>query len=210
MAGRRTVFGHTRKPCADGSAAFLLGPTLSGCCFRYNSCDVGTFRNQTLKDGSGPAAALNSTTSNYQLSVLSGQRLSYVPPPPSYAAASTHSLTHARILLPSARAPAQGKTTPAPRITRAGAHPRSTSSRRSGTNAGAAKSRRSPPSSRRSRTTTSISTRPPTGGIYIIPPLRRLIHTSESVPPPSPLWVSRVLTNRLCTGARRCSRSCRR
>jgi beta-glucan synthesis-associated protein KRE6 len=55
------------------------------CCitFRYNLCDVGTFPNQTLKDKSGPPAALQSNASrpkyNYELSWLSGQRLLYVP-----------------------------------------------------------------------------------------------------------------------------------
>lgn len=48
--------------------------------YTYDSCDVGTFPNQTLKDDSGPAAALHSDASkakyNFQLSVLSGQRLS--------------------------------------------------------------------------------------------------------------------------------------
>ncbi|KAG6894893.1 hypothetical protein C0992_004071, partial [Termitomyces sp. T32_za158] len=49
--------------------------------YTYDSCDVGTFPNQTLKDGSGPAAALHSDASrskyNNELSWLSGQRLSY-------------------------------------------------------------------------------------------------------------------------------------
>ncbi|KAG6886660.1 hypothetical protein C0992_002913, partial [Termitomyces sp. T32_za158] len=48
--------------------------------YTYDSCDVGTFPNQTLKDGSGPAAALHSDASrskyNNELSWLSGQRLS--------------------------------------------------------------------------------------------------------------------------------------
>ncbi|KAG6825851.1 hypothetical protein H0H92_002186 [Tricholoma furcatifolium] len=48
--------------------------------YTYDSCDVGTFPNQTLKDGSGPAAAVNSTASkakyDYNLSWLSGQRTS--------------------------------------------------------------------------------------------------------------------------------------
>ncbi|KAF8649109.1 hypothetical protein AX16_006007 [Volvariella volvacea WC 439] len=48
--------------------------------YTYNTCDVGTFPNQTLRDGSGPAAALYSPRSrsryNYELSWLSGQRLS--------------------------------------------------------------------------------------------------------------------------------------
>ncbi|KAG2737874.1 glycoside hydrolase family 16 protein [Suillus brevipes Sb2] len=47
---------------------------------RYDSCDVGTFPNQTEPDGSGPPAALQSNASkakyNYELSWLSGQRLS--------------------------------------------------------------------------------------------------------------------------------------
>ncbi|KAF8886596.1 beta-glucan synthesis-associated [Gymnopilus junonius] len=48
--------------------------------YTYDSCDVGTFPNQTLKDGSGPAAALHSDASrdkyNFELSWLSGQRVS--------------------------------------------------------------------------------------------------------------------------------------
>jgi beta-glucan synthesis-associated protein KRE6 len=45
----------------------------------YDSCDVGTFPNQTDKDGLGPAAALHSDASkdkyNFNLSWLSGQKL---------------------------------------------------------------------------------------------------------------------------------------
>jgi beta-glucanase (GH16 family) len=48
--------------------------------YTYDSCDVGTFPNQTFKDQSGPAAALSSTASkakyNFDLSWLSGQKLS--------------------------------------------------------------------------------------------------------------------------------------
>ncbi|KAF8996765.1 glycoside hydrolase family 16 protein [Hymenopellis radicata] len=48
--------------------------------YTYDSCDVGTFPNQTLKDHSGPPAALFSDFSrdkyNNELSWLSGQRLS--------------------------------------------------------------------------------------------------------------------------------------
>lgn len=48
--------------------------------YTYDSCDVGTFPNQTNPDGLGPAAALHSGSSraqyNYELSWLSGQRLS--------------------------------------------------------------------------------------------------------------------------------------
>ncbi|KAH7890663.1 beta-glucan synthesis-associated [Phlebopus sp. FC_14] len=48
--------------------------------YSYDACDVGTFPNQTLPDGSGPAAALHSDASrskyNYELSWLPGQRLS--------------------------------------------------------------------------------------------------------------------------------------
>ncbi|KAG6860572.1 hypothetical protein C0995_009717 [Termitomyces sp. Mi166 len=51
--------------------------------YTYNTCDVGTFPNQTLKDGSGPAAALHSDASrskyNFELSWLSGQRVSPLP-----------------------------------------------------------------------------------------------------------------------------------
>lgn len=46
----------------------------------YDSCDVGTFPNQTYADGSGPAAALHSDQSrskyNNELSWLPGQRVS--------------------------------------------------------------------------------------------------------------------------------------
>ncbi|KAF7290942.1 hypothetical protein HMN09_01272800 [Mycena chlorophos] len=48
--------------------------------YTYDSCDVGTFPNQTWANGTGPAAAINSTASqakyNYELSWLSGQKLS--------------------------------------------------------------------------------------------------------------------------------------
>ncbi|KAH9896744.1 beta-glucan synthesis-associated [Cubamyces lactineus] len=48
--------------------------------YSYDSCDVGTFPNQTMPDGSGPAAALHSDASrdkyNFELSWLPGQRLS--------------------------------------------------------------------------------------------------------------------------------------
>ncbi|KAJ7129340.1 beta-glucan synthesis-associated protein-domain-containing protein [Mycena epipterygia] len=48
--------------------------------YTYDSCDVGTFPNQTDADGLGPAAALNSSASqakyNFELSWLSGQKLS--------------------------------------------------------------------------------------------------------------------------------------
>ncbi|THH28900.1 hypothetical protein EUX98_g5283 [Antrodiella citrinella] len=48
--------------------------------YSYDDCDLGTFPNQTLKDGSGPAAALDSTASkakyNNELSWLPGQRAS--------------------------------------------------------------------------------------------------------------------------------------
>lgn len=51
---------------------------------RYDACDIGTFPNQTLQDGSGPAAALHSDASrakyNFDLSWLPGQKLSCVPP----------------------------------------------------------------------------------------------------------------------------------
>ncbi|KAK1221780.1 hypothetical protein PQX77_015398 [Marasmius sp. AFHP31] len=48
--------------------------------YSYDACDVGTFPNQTMKDQSGPAAALFSDASwpeyDKKLSVLTGQRLS--------------------------------------------------------------------------------------------------------------------------------------
>ncbi|KAF8878855.1 beta-glucan synthesis-associated protein-domain-containing protein [Infundibulicybe gibba] len=46
--------------------------------YTYNECDIGTFPNQTLKDKSGPPAALHSDQSrakyNFELSWLTGQR----------------------------------------------------------------------------------------------------------------------------------------
>ena len=52
----------------------------SGFACRYDTCDVGTFPNQTNPDHLGPAAALHSNASrakyNNELSWLSGQRLS--------------------------------------------------------------------------------------------------------------------------------------
>ncbi|OCH84874.1 beta-glucan synthesis-associated [Obba rivulosa] len=48
--------------------------------YSYDSCDVGTFPNQTFQNGSGPAAALHSDKSqskyDFDLSWLPGQRLS--------------------------------------------------------------------------------------------------------------------------------------
>ncbi|KAG7095496.1 hypothetical protein E1B28_006235 [Marasmius oreades] len=48
--------------------------------YSYDACDVGSFPNQTMKDQSGPAAALSSERSwpqyDMKLSVLTGQRLS--------------------------------------------------------------------------------------------------------------------------------------
>lgn len=48
--------------------------------YTYNSCDVGTFPNQTYANGSGPSAALHTDSGrskyNYELSWLSGQRAS--------------------------------------------------------------------------------------------------------------------------------------
>ncbi len=48
---------------------------------RYDSCDVGTFPNQTNPDGLGPTAALHSDASqakyDFKLSYLTGQKLSY-------------------------------------------------------------------------------------------------------------------------------------
>ncbi|KIY66939.1 glycoside hydrolase family 16 protein [Cylindrobasidium torrendii FP15055 ss-10] len=48
--------------------------------YTYDSCDIGTFPNQTNKEGTGPVAALHSDASrsryNNELSWLSGQRLS--------------------------------------------------------------------------------------------------------------------------------------
>jgi beta-glucan synthesis-associated protein KRE6 len=49
---------------------------------RYDSCDIGTFPNQTWSNQTGPASAIYSSASkekyNYALSWLPGQKLSYV------------------------------------------------------------------------------------------------------------------------------------
>lgn len=77
MARRQTGHGRTREYFTPRSLRSL--PDFAAI-FRYDSCDVGTFPNQTLKDGSGPAAALHtdfgSTKYNKELSWLSGQKLS--------------------------------------------------------------------------------------------------------------------------------------
>ena len=55
--------------------------------YTYNSCDVGTYPNQTWANGTGPEAALDATNSkseyNFELSWLTGQKLSYVDVVPS-------------------------------------------------------------------------------------------------------------------------------
>ncbi|KAJ7062523.1 beta-glucan synthesis-associated [Mycena amicta] len=53
------------------------GATLEGMWpYSYDTCDVGTLPNQTLPDGSGPAAALDTGAKGTELSFLPGQRLS--------------------------------------------------------------------------------------------------------------------------------------
>ncbi|KAG1795944.1 glycoside hydrolase family 16 protein [Suillus plorans] len=73
MHGRWVIL-HARD-AARLQAAYGLTPM---------TCDVGTFPNQAERDGSGPAAALQSnalkTKYNYELSWLPGQRLSEVIP----------------------------------------------------------------------------------------------------------------------------------
>lgn len=69
----------------DGTWPYTLVYIFVSGCFwlsdspSYDSCDVGTFPNQTRKDRMGPAAAIHSDTSkekyNYELSWLPGQRL---------------------------------------------------------------------------------------------------------------------------------------
>jgi hypothetical protein len=77
MVRQLKALGRTRPSLSRGSQFFCSSHLL-----RYDSCDVGTFPNQTFKDGSGPAAALHSDFSrakyNYELSWLPGQRLSCV------------------------------------------------------------------------------------------------------------------------------------
>jgi len=52
--------------------------------YSYDSCDVGTFPNQTFANGTGPLAALQTTAGsakyNNDLSWLPGQRASCVAP----------------------------------------------------------------------------------------------------------------------------------
>ena len=79
--------GHTRMLPLLLCFLFHTKPqSLSTPHFRYDDCDIGTFPNQTLKDKSGPAAALHSDKSrskyNFELSWLPGQRVSYVFPFP--------------------------------------------------------------------------------------------------------------------------------
>ena len=49
--------------------------------YTYNSCDVGTFPNQTYSNGTGPPAALHTDEGheayNYELSWLAGQKFRY-------------------------------------------------------------------------------------------------------------------------------------
>lgn len=46
----------------------------------YDTCDIGTYPNQTRKDGTPTTNAIGGTKKyDYQLSVLSGQKLSWVP-----------------------------------------------------------------------------------------------------------------------------------
>jgi hypothetical protein len=74
--------GMALPPMECGLIRMLLALTLrtfTDIINRYNSCDVGTFPNQTDEDKLGPAAALHSDTSkdkyNFEWSWLSGQKL---------------------------------------------------------------------------------------------------------------------------------------
>ena len=68
------VYGHTRTfyiypICARAAADEDIN--------RYDACDIGTFPNQTRKDGTPTTNAIGGTKKyDYQLSVLSGQKLS--------------------------------------------------------------------------------------------------------------------------------------
>lgn len=78
MADQRTACGLIRT---SHSGSLLCSIYILYLSFhRYNSCDVGTFPNQTLKDGTGPSAATHSDASkskyDFKLSVLPGQRVS--------------------------------------------------------------------------------------------------------------------------------------
>ena len=89
----------------------------------YNTCDLGTFPNQTLKDKSGPAAALHSDASrtkyNMELSWLPGQRARLVTSP------TPSSRIHPGFSL--APALAQAQIIPDQLSLKAAAHPRLTS-----------------------------------------------------------------------------------
>ena len=79
MARHLTALGHIRE-CKFSARRKNTGIESVCTASRYNECDVGTFPNQTLPDGSGPLSALHSDASrekyNFELSWLSGQRIS--------------------------------------------------------------------------------------------------------------------------------------
>jgi hypothetical protein len=124
------AFLWCRSSCGHTASTSITKHLLTRSFCRYDSCDVGTFPNQTNKDKLGPPAALHSDFSrdkyDFELSWLSGQRLRCVRPPSHsfYTSSDISSPAPARALAP---------TTPAPGPTRDGVRPRLTYSRRRGT-----------------------------------------------------------------------------
>jgi hypothetical protein len=113
----RPGYGATTDGMWPYTQVFLY-PPLNSLTFtrfnRYDSCDVGTFPNQTNADGLGPAAALHSDASqakyNYRLSYLTGQKTSCVVADPCRFPTNP--------VIRSVRAPAQARTTLARAIIR--------------------------------------------------------------------------------------------
>lgn len=70
---------HRRRLAVHVSDNDVILCNINAPMISYDSCDIGTFPNQTRKDGT-PTTNANGGTSkyNYQLSVLSGQKLSSV------------------------------------------------------------------------------------------------------------------------------------
>lgn len=81
------LFVSVSNPLPPPSPTFASSPHFSSSQSRhppnsYDSCDLGTFPNQTTADGSGPAGTLETTASStkwdHHLSWLPGQRLRWV------------------------------------------------------------------------------------------------------------------------------------
>jgi hypothetical protein len=160
---------QTRIRCNDRRHMALLVSILLSFAFRlftltrflrYDSCDVGTFPNQTNPDGLGPPAAIYSNASqakyDNKLSYLSGQKAS--------CAISAFPVINVNLIFRLARAPAQARTTLARAMTRVAALRKSMYSKLSTINWVLAVWFHSRRSSRHSRTTMCMLMTPPTNG----------------------------------------------